>query len=324
MKLEEAHALMIDDLPAYYVEAESKIEEMLEEGRTLSEKTKLYNWRAFIKNYTRLSCYGFNSARFDLPCIASTLFTVGEEHFGEISALKRGSAYISVGFSEVQFKDILNLSSPCNLGKYLKTWGAKENKSIFPHGYYANVEEMKLDVDFPPKEKFNSTLNGSFLSDEEYFTAKNEFERRKKLPEGNKLKMNNMLDWLVYYNLIDVQPFADAIENQFRSFWDEFKEDLNLFVSIPKVAEQISYKAFNPESALFVSFNQSANHLREDFRMNLLGGLTSCFHRFVNLRDDTGPAAARFAPNGNKYSHLTFLDFNSLYLMVRKNLSYSV
>ena len=91
---------------------------------------------------------------------------------------------------------------------------------------------------------------------------------------------------------------------------------MNLFISIPKVAEQISYGCFAKDSALFVSFNQAANHLREDFRSNLLGGLTGVYHRYINLRDETGPAAARIAPNGERYTHLTFLDFNSLYLMV--------
>ena len=116
--------------------------------------------------------------------------------------------------------------------------------------------------------------------------------------------------------MVDVEPFAQAIENQFRSFWDEFGEDLNLFVSIPKAAEKIAYKTFDKKSALFVSFNQGANNLREDFRQNLLGGLTGVYHRFINLRDDSGPVAARRAPNGEKFTHLTFLDFNSLYLMV--------
>ena len=44
--------------------------------------------------------------------------------------------------------------------------------------------------------------------------------------------------------MVDVEPFAQAIENQFRSFWEEFGEDLNLFVSIPKAAEKIAYKTF--------------------------------------------------------------------------------
>ena len=88
------------------------------------------------------------------------------------------------------------LSSPCNLSKYLKTWGVKEKKSIFPHGRYGSVEEMKIDLDFPNQIEFNSSLSSSKVSDEDYFAAKEEYYRRKKLPAGHPEKISNMLDWL--------------------------------------------------------------------------------------------------------------------------------
>ena len=54
----------------------------------------------------------------------------------EIRALKRGSRYMSVNVGKVCFKDALAFSAPCSLDKYMKQWGAKLTKSIFPHGQY--------------------------------------------------------------------------------------------------------------------------------------------------------------------------------------------
>ena len=84
---------MMQNLPDYFKSAELKIAELLEEGESFKEKTKFYQWKAFIKNFTKLSIYGFNSSSFDIPAMAGTFFTVGEEYFcDEISALKRGSS----------------------------------------------------------------------------------------------------------------------------------------------------------------------------------------------------------------------------------------
>ena len=84
---------MMQNLPAYYKSADVKIAQLLEEGTTFKEKSKIYQWRAFIKNFTKLSIYGFNSSSYDIPAMAGTFFTVGEEYFcDEISALKRGSS----------------------------------------------------------------------------------------------------------------------------------------------------------------------------------------------------------------------------------------
>ena len=188
---------MMQNLPAYFQEAETKLDDLIESGLKFNDKAQLFTWRSFIRNYTKLSVYGFNSAKFDIPAMAGTFFTIGEEHFADdVSALKRGSSYLSVGFSEIIFKDILMLSSPCSLSKYLKTWGVKEQKSIFPHGHYGSVEEMAADTEFPDKNKFYSGLSVSGVSDLDYGIARDEFYRRKNLDKHHADKVTNMLDWL--------------------------------------------------------------------------------------------------------------------------------
>ena len=315
--LSEAHKIMMTKIPSYFKTAENKIDQMIAEEKFGARKTTLFRWKQYIRNYTALQVYGFNCSSFDIPTMGGTFFTVAEEMFGDVTVLKRGSSYLSVCFGNFNFKDILLLSSPCKLSKYLKTWGASESKSIFPYDLYHCVEEFERCKDFPSHADFYSSLAISNVSESDYDTAASEYLRRKSLPDSHPDKMKSMLDWLRYYNLLDVQPFASAISNQFESFWNEFSEDLTCYVSIPKAAETIAYKLYDPLAPYIVSFNDK-NNLREEFRKNLIGGLTSVYHRFINLRDDSGPVASRFAPNGDPFTHLTFFDFNSLYLFCQQ------
>ena len=55
---------------------------------------------------------------------------------------------------------------------------------------------MKIDLDFPNQIEFHSSLSSSKVSDEDYSTARDEYYRRKNLPEGHPEKISNMLDWL--------------------------------------------------------------------------------------------------------------------------------
>ena len=51
------------------------------------------------------------------------------------------------------------------------------------------------------------------------------------------------------------------------------------------------------------------------FRENIMGGLVNVFSRYTELREDvSAPHNAKFAPNGDKFTKIIFLDFNALYL----------
>ena len=61
---------------------------------------------------------------------------------------------------------------------------------------------MRQQVEFPEHSKFYSELKQSNVSDEEYIKAKTEYDRRRNLPSYHPEKMNNFVDWLLYYNII--------------------------------------------------------------------------------------------------------------------------
>ena len=62
---------------------------------------------------------------------------------------------------------------------------------------------------------------------------------------------------------------------------------------------------------LVFTFTEKYTHIRELFRREMIGGLSSVYHRNLDLTESDSPFAARHVPNGNRLSHVIFLDFNS-------------
>ena len=80
-----------------------------------------------------------------------------------MSVIKKGSGYMTLNlknknYLEVSFKDVRHYTSPCNLDKFLKTWQAPAEKSIFPYQKYSSIEELEQATDFPSLEDFYSDL----------------------------------------------------------------------------------------------------------------------------------------------------------------------
>ena len=59
------------------------------------------------------------------------------------------------------------------------------------------------------------------------------------------------------------------------------------------------------------SFNDQHSHIRQWFRENIIGGLSSVYHRHIDLMGTDSPIAARTVPNGDLASKVKFVDFNS-------------
>ena len=229
------------------------------------------------------------------------------------SVLKRGAQYFSIQTSTIKMNDVLNFSSPCNLVKYLKQWKASASKTIFPYQFFSTVEELKACREFPPQTAFHSTLSNSCVSDEEYADAKSYYYKCLNLPEGHPEKMHNMVSWLKFYNLLDVSPLLEAITNSFECYHRYFGIDATAYLSLPSIAMKAIMRCYDQRCSYIFTFAKPFNDIRDLHRSNITGGCCACYHRYVNLVDDSGPVAARFAPNGKRFTYFIQLDFNSLY-----------
>ena len=103
-------------------------------------------------------------ARFDVPVIIGLVAKwCRENSLKVIEVIKKGSGYMTLHLIhpnglEVVFKDVRHYTSPCNLDKFLKTWQAPAEKSIFPYQKYSSIEELEQTTEFPPIEDFYSDL----------------------------------------------------------------------------------------------------------------------------------------------------------------------
>ena len=95
----------------------------------------------------------------------------------------------------------MNYSAPCSLSKFLKTWKTVEVKGIFPHGYYASIEELDTKC-FPPESAFFDSIRRKDVDKKLYQEVKMEYERRLSLPDDHKDKFFNMKSYLEHYNLL--------------------------------------------------------------------------------------------------------------------------
>ena len=221
------------------------------------------------------------SAKFDLVILAPYLFTALRERYGQIDVLKKENKYFSITTPDFIYKDALLFTSPCSLSKYLKQNDVSEKKSIFPYTYFNKIEELDGYLDFPPHSAFFSELRGSNVSETEYTEARNEFQRRKNLPDSDSEHLRSMRGWLKYYNELDTIPLAHAINNSFKNYFDIFGIDPSFYVSLPKFAQMCMFRSYDPSEPLCFSFRSQESEIQELFRQHLTGGLVNAFHRMI-------------------------------------------
>ena len=210
---------------------------------------------------------------------------------------------------------MLNFSSPTTLDNYLYQWGATVKKGIFPYGAYSSVEELRSAVEFPPMSAFFSELKQSNVAEEDYLAAKAEFNRRKSLPPGHPDHMESMACYMEWYNMCDTTPLVEAINNSFNAFHQYFGVDANSHASLPSMAFDALFKDYPDNLPYVFTVNNNDDDIRRWFRDNLLGGLTTVFHRHLDLTNDNeSPLAARITPDGSPLTAAVFLDANSMYL----------
>ena len=229
-----------DFIPDEIIKAINKLDEK-KKNKFSKNKCQNQSYLRHLRQYTEFNCFGYNSAKFDLGVIIPFISGYAGLHEIDIKVLKKGAKYISIGLKNkqgltVMLKDVLNYTSPMSLDKYLQTWNGSSEKSIFPYQHFKKIEELEETDEFPLKESFFNTLKNESVDDEAYDEAKQEFNRRKALPDDHPEKIFNFRCWLRLYNLLDCAPLVRAIETSFGKFYEYFGVDPMIHLSLPSIA----------------------------------------------------------------------------------------
>ena len=148
----------------HFIETEMKA--FKEKERNYSFQTmKLFSQaKNYLQNIYSLRCYGYNSSKYDLPCLFPGLLNYSDKYKNKLSVLKRGNAIISMKIQYIVFVDACNFTSGCSLDDFTRMWGAQTTKSIFPYEKFNSIKSLYDQNKWPMMSDFYSSLKSSKFS----------------------------------------------------------------------------------------------------------------------------------------------------------------
>ena len=155
------------------------------------------------------------------------------------------------------------------------------------------MQQIRNATSFPAKEAFFNTLKQQHIAEDDYSSCKSLFESKQAAGEWR-----NMGDYLRYYNLLDVEPLVQAITICFDNYAKFFNVDACSRMSLPSIGFEAMYRMHDQALPFVFTSNDKKkkgkkvkkieeylNHkikpVRELFREQVIGGLSTVFHRYI-------------------------------------------
>ena len=215
------------------------------------------------------------------------------------------SKLMCIATEKLKFLDILNYLAPgFNYAKFLKAYGATEEKGFFPYEYMDSLERLK-ETQLPPQEAFSSSLTGESLSQENYDHCQRVWEEQ---------GMETLEDFLVYYNNKDVTPFLEALQTMTAFYQKEMHVDMfKQAISLPGLTLRILFDSVQDTDAFFQLFGQKDEDMCRLVKDQIVGGPSIIFHRY----HEAGITKLRewdYGTDAKTCQSILGLDDNALYL----------
>ena len=212
--------------------------------------------------------------------------------------IKVNNTFKLISTAKLRFLDVKFYLAPgYSYSAYLKAYGIEESKGHFCYEWLTDLDKLK-ETSLPPKEAFFNSLKNSRISDEDYAVCQEAWKSN---------NMKTMRDFLVWYNVKDVGPFAEALQKQIDFYKTMGLDMLKDAVGIPGLCTKYLFK--NVESKLYFSlFNSSHSDLHKLIKSNIVGGPSIIFSRLL----EQGITKIRGGPN--TVQSVLGYDANALYL----------
>ena len=262
------------------------------------QKNSLQNLKQRLLNHIHvLPVVGFNSGRYDLDVFKEELLQCLLECDTIKLVIKDGNNYKCLQSSKFRFLDVCQYIAPgFDYRTYLKSYNCANLKGFFPYEYITSLDCL-TETHFPPKSQFSSKLSITQISDDDYLRCKQIFE-------DNAMTLR---DYLIYYNLLDTQPFVEALTKQRAVYWEKGIDMLRDFISAPDMARQWLFTTYDTNSDSVMLIDKRNSDLYYDLRANIVGGPSIVFHR-MHEKDKT------FIRNNKVCKTICGFDSNALYL----------
>ena len=274
----------------------------------------------FLQNIDQLPIVGFNSGFYGLNLIKSYLLKSLQRFvsFSSIKCIKRNTRFLLLSTPNLRFMDCSHfVAAGTSLDKFLKAYGSEVSKFFFPYEHLTSFEILQ-ETSLPPYEAFVSSLknenvleneinsfvrNGGSLTDpsrpktglEVYADIKQTWDH-----EG----FQTMMDYLQYYNNLDVYPLHKAVTKMARFYEQHSIDLLKETLTLSGAANKILHRS-NKGEGLFL-FNYKHKDLYQSVRNNIVGGSSivfSCYEKIIET-----------AINDEIVKSIVGYDANALYL----------
>lgn len=251
-----------DDAVERYADVLREIDSRIEVEEANGSKSELKNLRhKLVSRMKNLTVWSFNGSNYDLAVIKAYLFTIIRKYDRVEFVIKKMNSYIQIRTSRLNFLDIVHFLGPrTSYRKFIEESGVEQRKGFFPYSYMTDLEKLK-ETKLPEKRFFYNDLTKSDISDENYLSCAEAWDRH---------SMRNLADYLAFYNLLDVTPLVQAIELQFdyyRSHGVRFDES----VSLPGLSFKLLMKMKEPRS-FFCLFGRTFKDVFKLVKRSLVGG----------------------------------------------------
>ena len=159
-------------IPKRHTDSFFEIKDLLKQKNDLKlsveRQNNLSKSLSWLNKLRELKCLGFNSERFDAPCLMpGILKALFSKYFKEIcpnekpslsnvSCIRRGNGYMCIKFIGLSFGDIAN-HFPGSLDRFGQTFKTPAQKGVFPYEFFKNISELNSQK-WPLYSAFKSSL----------------------------------------------------------------------------------------------------------------------------------------------------------------------
>jgi G:T-mismatch repair DNA endonuclease (very short patch repair protein) len=299
-----ACVLMTNKLNPYIQELDTRLQDVNDSKEGKFEANKLESLQNRLDTYlNRLPVIGFNSGNYDLNVLKPHLVSYLQEIDTISAPIKRNNNWMSLSTERLQFLDICNYLAPgYSYEKYIKAYGASLQKSFFPYDWMDSLEKLNYP-ELPPQDAFTNKLKATDISNEDYEKCKSIWQE---------YNMKNMKDWLVYYNNLDVQPFIEALEHQFKFYKDRHMDMFKDGISVPGLTNKYLFDTI-PDGSFFALMGENHKDLYKTILKNVVGGPSIVFNRY-HWKDETYLRAQNPDIESELCKGIAGYDANALYL----------
>ncbi|MES9902395.1 MAG: hypothetical protein ABW168_06885 [Sedimenticola sp.] len=212
--------------------------------------------------------------------------------------MKKASSYACIQSDHFRFLDASQFLAPgTSYAGFLKAYQVPEGKGFFPYEWFDTFDKLK-ETSLPPQEAFFSSLNNEGISDDDYAHCQRVWTEN---------SMSTFMEFLVWYNNLDVAPFVVAIERLQKFYFDKGIDVFKTAISVPGIARQMLFKTAEESGAEFSLMDQGNEKLYQTIKQNIVGGTSIIFTRYAK-------AGETLIRGGKLCKKVVGYDANALYL----------